>query len=219
MVTQMVISTPAPSRTLLTQAQRRAAVNLAAGDASQDALLTEFDTRLADAIAAECNVAVGAGAPPTLLQETISETFRFVSDTELVLGRRHNVVVASVTVDGVTLDSGDYFVDSEAGFLYRLLNDQPGYWLADKIVVVYQAGFPANAIPGDLQQAAVELLRLAWLDRTRNPSLKSDRTEIVGVETIQRDYWVGSIPGLANAGPVPDVVAGRLQRFRNGSVL
>lgn len=217
MLTQMQITSPASARTLLTEAQRRVAVGLAADDASQDTALADFDTRLSDAIAAECNVMVGAGGIPTLLQETVTETLRFVSDTDLVLGRRHNVVITSVTVDGVALSSGDYVVDSEAGVLFRICNDQPGYWLADKIVVVYQAGFAADAIPGDLQQAAVELMRLSWLDRTRNPSLKSERTEIIGVEVLQRDYWVGSIPGQVNAGPVPDIVAGRLQRFRNGS--
>lgn len=218
MISQLAITSAASSRHLLTSTQRRVVIGLASNDSSQDTPLTDLSLRISDAIAAECQVAIGSGAIPTLLRETVTETLRFVCEPEIILARRHGVSITSVTVDGTVLDAAEYFVDTESGMLYRLSSDQPTYWQADKIVIVYLAGVADDAVPGDLQQAAADFLRLAWLDRTRNPSLKSERTEIVGVETLQRDYWVGSVPGQSNAGAVPDIVAGQLQRFRNGSV-
>jgi hypothetical protein len=162
---------------------------------------------------AECNVAVGSGAEPTLWQETLTETFRCVETDKVVLSRRHNIDVASVTVDGTALDAADYEVDSESGIVWRLCNDIPRRWCARKVVVVYDAGF--TTIPSDLKMAATDFFRLAWLEQSRDPSKKRDEVDIPGVAHTVTDFWVGSIPGQSSEGSVPDIVAGQLQRYRN----
>jgi len=206
------ITDAADDLALLSIEELRAAVGVTGG--AQDADLTALGLRIAAAIAAECHIAAGAGGSPTLLQETIEETIFGASGSCLFLSRRHEVEVLSLTVDGAALDvETDIFVDPEAGLVTRLAGGMPGRWHASKVVVTYKAGF--ETAPGDLKMAALDFVRLAWAERDRDPALKSERTEIVGVEVKQRDYWVGSVPGQQTESAVPDVVAGQLQRFRN----
>ncbi|TIL30030.1 hypothetical protein [Mesorhizobium sp.] len=208
----LVVSTPATDRSLLSQAERREAVGVT--DSSQDAKLATLDLRLGAAIMAECNIAIGAGAEPTLLQETLTETCRKVDAAVMVLARRHNVEITSLIEDGVTLTKDVGFtVDPESGLVTRLSDDCPRRWCAAKVVVVYKAGFAA--VPDDLKLAAMDFMRLAWAEKKRDPSLKSEVIDIPDVRRVERGYWVGSVPGQSNEGAVPDIVAGQLTRFRN----
>lgn len=215
----LIITTPAGDLSLLTQAERREAIGLAAGDVTQDTKLAALDLRVAAAIMADCNIAIGAGGEPTLLQETMTETFWGVDRRMLVLSRRHRVEIVSLVEDSVTLSADvSALVDTEAGILTRLCDDRPRYWRARKVVVSYKAGFLANAIPADLKQAAMDFMRLAWAEKDRDPSLKSEVVDIPDVRRVERGFWVGSIPGQSNEGAVPDIVAGQLLRFRNAAI-
>ncbi|MER9665547.1 hypothetical protein [Mesorhizobium sp. M0203] len=183
-------------------------------DASLDDRLAGLDVRLAAAIMAECGIAIGAGAGPTLLQETLTETFWDVYVGGLELARRHNVEVVSIVENETTLVSGtDFISKSESGLLIRLSGNRPRRWSAAKVVVVYKAGFVT--VPGDLKQAAMDFMRLAWAESKRDPALKSEVVDIPDVRRVERGYWVGSVPGQSNEGAVPDIVAGQLTRFRN----
>ncbi|MER8754084.1 hypothetical protein NKH69_00170 [Mesorhizobium sp. M0976] len=212
MLSVLAVTTPASDRSLLTQAERREAIGVT--DSSQDTRLAALDLRLGTAIMAECHVAIGAGAEPTLLQETLTETFRRVDAAVLVLARRHNVEVISLVEDGITL-TGDvgFTADPESGLVTRLCSDYPRRWCATKVVVVYKAGFAV--VPGDLKMAAMDFMRLAWAEKNRDPSLKSEVVDIPDVRRVERGYWVGSVPGQSSEGAVPDIVAGQLTRFRN----
>jgi hypothetical protein len=213
----LVVTSVAADRSLLTQDERREAIGVT--DSSQDTRLAALDLRLGAAIMAECNIAIGAGGEPTLLQETLTETFRHIEAPELVLSRRHKVAITSIVEDDVTLTADDDFVvDPESGIVTRLCNDWPRRWCAGKVAVVYQAGFASDAIPGDLKQAAMDFMRLAWAEKDRDPSLKTEMVDIPDVERVERGYWVGSVPGLSTETAVPDVVAGQLARFRNMGV-
>ncbi|MER9710176.1 hypothetical protein NKJ13_07890 [Mesorhizobium sp. M0174] len=212
MLSVLAVTTPASDRSLLTQAERREAIGVT--DSSQDTRLAALDLRLGAAIMAECNVAIGAGAEPTLLQETLTETCRRVDAAVLVLARRHNVEITSLIEDGVTLTNEVSFtVDPESGLVTRLSDDCPRRWCAGKVVVVYKAGFVT--VPGDLKQAAMDFMRLAWAESKRDPALKSEVVDIPDVRRVERGYWVGSVPGQSSEGAVPDIVAGQLTRFRN----
>jgi hypothetical protein len=153
----LTITTPATDLSLLTQSQRREAVG--ATDASQDAKLAAMDLRLAAAIMAECDIAIGSGAEPTLRAETLTETFRDVHLETLRLARRHNVEVSSLIQDGETLTVDvDFVVHAESGLIDRLAGDRVIRWCASKVVAVYNAGFAE--VPGDLVEAAIEFMRL-----------------------------------------------------------
>jgi hypothetical protein len=182
--------------------------------ADQDDLLAAEGLRVAAAITMACNVAIGAGGEPTLKQETLQETFYGSRSGRLVLARRHNVVLLSVTADGAALSiDDDAFVDSETGILSRNLYDYSALWCTSRAVVTYKAGF--ETAPGDLKMAAMDFMRLNWADRNRDPSLKSEVIDIPDVQRVERQYWIGSVPGQNSSGPVPDIVAGQLSRFRN----
>jgi hypothetical protein len=211
----LTITTPASDLALLTQAQRREAVG--ATDGSQDTKLAAMDLRLAAAIMAECHIAIGSGGEPTLREETLTETFRNVDVEILRLARRHNVEITSLVQDGETLTVDvDFVVHPESGLIDRLAGDMAIRWCASKVVAVYSAGFAE--VPGDLAEAAMEFMRLTWFQKNRDPSLKSEVVLIPDVRRVEQTYWVGSVPGQASDGAVPDIVAGKLSRFLNPMV-
>ncbi|ODA94983.1 hypothetical protein BFX40_20360 [Mesorhizobium sp. SEMIA 3007] len=212
----LTVTTAATSLALLTPEEMRVAAGLASTDGSQDAVLSPLGLRIAASIMAECKIAFASGGEPTLLKETLSETFYGVRADSLVLGRRHNVTIASVNDRSTTLDPADYVVDPEAGILTRLSNDCPVRWCSTKLVVVYNAGF--TDVPGDLKQAALDFFRYAWLEGKRDPALKSEVIDTPDVERTERAWWVGSVPGQSFEGAVPDIVAGQLKRFRNFTI-
>lgn len=213
MIRHLTITTPATDTQLLTIGEMRIAAGVE--DASTDANLSALGLRIAADIAAECNIATGAGASATLRRETVTEILRGgVYADEIVLRRRHEVSIDSVVEDGTTLDSDDYIVDAESGILHRLENDEPVCWQATKVTIVYAAGF--DTVPQDLKDAATEFFRSAWLAGKRDPLARSEKTDIPGVMARETQYWVGSVPGQSNEGAVPDTIDGKLKRFRNG---
>jgi hypothetical protein len=210
----LTVTTAASDHALLTIGEMRTLAG--ATDGSQDVALTALGLRIAAAITAECNVAIGVGANPTLLQETLTETFFYVDGEILNLSRRFDVTITSVVEDDITLDTDEYLVEPESGFLNRLDTDgYPCRWCAQKVVVVYQAGFAT--VPSDLKQAAMDTYRATYLEETRDPLVKRLREDIPGVREIETDYWVGTMPGQSE-GPIPAQVMGQLKRFRNGWV-
>lgn len=205
----LTVTTPASSLQLLTIAEMRAAAGVT--DAAQDDDLNAMGLRIAATIATECRVAIGAGGEPTLLRETLTEVIRQVNVDYLFLSRRHNVSITSIVVDGDTLTADDYEVDAESAKLTFLIDDVPVKWRANKVTVVYAAGF--STVPADLKLAAMDFFRLAWQEKSRDPSLKSQEIDVPGVERVKNEYWVGVMPG-GTEGAVPSVVDGQLQRFR-----
>ncbi|MER8615976.1 hypothetical protein NKG99_03845 [Mesorhizobium sp. M1409] len=213
----LAITEDASDLALLSIDELRTAAGITGG--SQDTALKALGLRVASAIMAECNIAVGSsteGVEATLKQETLTQTFYQVEVDELMLARRHNVVVSSLVEDGTTLDDTDFMVDPESGLVTRLSSDCPRRWCARKVVATYKAGF--ETIPGDLKQAATDFFRYAYLESTRDPALKSEVVDIPGVERTERAWWVGSVPGQTFEGAVPDIVAGQLKRFLNPAI-
>lgn len=218
----LTVTTPAASLALLTVAELRAAAGVT--DGSQDVTLQALGLSVAAAIMSECNIAIGAGGEPTLFRETLTETFYWPywpnrpNSCDLVLSRRHNIAVTSVTVDtdAPLVVNTDYRVNPESGILSRVNSGYPISWWGQTIVVVYAAGFVT--IPADLKQAATDFFRATFNEAGRDPFVKEQETEIPGVERQRIAYWVGSIPGQSSEGAVPDIVAGQLKRFRNAVV-
>lgn len=209
----LTVTTLASDLALLTIDELRAAAGVT--DGSQDVILSGLGLSIAASIMSECNIAVGAGSEPTLKQETLTETFypNGRSSCELILARRHNVAIVSVTEDGTALVTDDYSANPESGIIVRLSSGCPIYWCGRTIVIVYQAGFAT--IPADLKQAATDFFRSAWQERGRDPMVKAEEVNVPGLRDKRVEYWVGSVPGQSNEGPVPDVVSGQLKRYRN----
>ncbi|MGE0290326.1 MAG: hypothetical protein AB7I42_24920 [Bradyrhizobium sp.] len=211
----LTITTAASDPQLLSIEEMRAAAGVS--DNSQDAALSAMGLRIAADIAVECNIAIGAGANPTLRRETVTEVLRGAYVDQIVLRRRHEIAITSVVEDGETLADTDYLVDPESGIFTRLESDMPTTWCADKVTIVYAAGF--DTVPADLKDAASEFFRASWSASSRDPMVKGIETDIPGLERRRQEFWIGSVPGQSNEGAVPDTIDGKLRRFRNGVVV
>jgi hypothetical protein len=208
----LLITSPASGLTLLSAEERRAAAGIAAGDASQDAALAAMDLRAAAAICEACDVAAGVGRDPTLLRETVTETFRHVRANSIILSRRHDIAITSVTLDGSPLGADDYDVDPESGILRRLDAGHASAWCASIAVIVYAAGF--STVPQALKNAAAETLTAMWRDAGRDPYVKGTTIEVADIETVRTDLWSGSLPGRFDDAVPPGAMV-HLGRFRN----
>jgi hypothetical protein len=98
-------------------------------------------------------------------------------------------------VDTTLVDGTDFQSDPARGQLIRLnaTTGNPRPWEPYTTTVVYQAGYPA--IPADLTKAALKLVTQRWIERGRDPSLRSQDQPGLGTQT----WWVGSIPGVKGA--------------------
>lgn len=158
-------------------------------DTSSDALLEILRTRVSQAIASECG--------REFARDTVTQTFRLLganvvpySDrrtTSLILGRSFPdptltagyCTIASVTEDGTVLDPEDYEIDPTSGLLYRLASGCRFFWIAANVEVIFTAGYvlpdDGNAtLPAEISGAAVELIRAAKFNATRDPALRSE---------------------------------------------
>lgn len=203
----LTVTVKAADPSVLTVAEMRAAAGLDADDASQDAVLAVRGSTVAAGIMTDCNVAVGAGAEPTLMQETLTERIYDFEGTALCLARRHNVQITSLTVDDEAWSDSNYVLNGEAGTI-SLPSDRR--WCAREIVAVYKAGF--ETVPPELKQEALDRFSSITLEADRDPYVKGTTIETVGVETVRTDYWAGALPGgAAAAGKISPL----LERFSN----
>jgi hypothetical protein len=107
--------------------------------------------------------------------------------------------INSVTENGIALvDVTDFRIDQTKGQLTRL--DGSGYprkWPAFTIAVQYKGGY--EAIPADIQDAALRMVRARWLGRHRDPMLRQE--SIPGVRDVT--YWIAA--GDSGGNMPPDV--------------
>lgn len=201
------VTSPAASRDLLTIEDIRQAIPGAS--AEDDETVEAIGLAVADLVSRACRVPGDGIRVPTLLSETIVQTFRLKSEQRaLYLARRFVSSVASVVVDGVTLAADDYEVEASTGILTRLEDDDPVCWGCGKVVVTFEAGF--EDVPGDLRLAAQAALREQWSAFHRDPLLRSESIDGIGTFT----YWVNTGAGGTGGAPVSDMVLGMLAPYR-----
>lgn len=214
----LTVTTPASDLKLLSTEQMRAAAGLAADDSSRDAELAILNARISAEITDACRIAVANGKEPTLRQETLSEDFRGCRRGPLVLSRRHNVEIVSVTADGLSLAVDDYEIEAEAGLLHRLCGDRRFCWPEAKTIVVYKAGFAT--VPPALIGAAGDLIRFRRSELERDPLARSERVKTEGVDEVAVEYWVNAVTSGSAAAlgtSIPPNVAASLARYRNSA--
>lgn len=190
---------------------------------------TATDETLLGSIIAERSRRAASWCNRVFVRETLSEAFRLVGQPErwggsarvplLQLSRYPVASITSVTesVAGTptTLDETDWEIDAATGHLYRLDgSDCRRDWWASKVTVAYIAGYdidsgdPSTDLPADIRDAVIEMVRNGYLERRRDPAMKSERID--GVRSV--DYWVGSIPG---AGGDDADIPGALRSYRD----
>lgn len=180
------VTSPAPDLNILTVEELRAAVGLASDDDSQDVKLETLGKRVSSMITAACHVAKDGINPPTLLLEGCIDSYRLkCSQHALYLSRRPIYQMISVTEAGSVLEQDvHYEVETASGKLTRLSGDDVICWPAGRIVIEYDAGFPA--VPEDLKAIAAQLAGGYWADDGVDPMEK--RLRVDGVVELER--WV-----------------------------
>lgn len=196
----LIISVAATTRALLSAAQLRVAAGLSETDTTRDAELAGVGLTVADAISDWCNVGGDGLTPVTLRRETLEETFRvthprhprrLARSTEgpapLILSRRFLGTVAVVENGATLVQDTDFEIEAGPGFLWRLSGDRRVVWQAFLVVVTYQAGF--DTVPTPLASVAAEMVSRKT-NVARDPMTRMERIEQVGIETIERQFWV-----------------------------
>lgn len=217
----LTVTAPAPDTKLLTPEQMRLAYGLAANDSSQDTNLAVLNVQISAAISQSCRIAHANGGEPTLKRETLRQLVRCPRSGPIVLARRHKVEIVSVHVDDAIdpLDPDLYEVEEEGGLLHRL--DESGNricWTGCKIVIVYKAGFAADAIPADIVAVATDVIRLRKSEAARDPLVRRQSVRVDGVDEVSQDFWVNATSAGSpsfTGGPIPAEYAARLERYMN----
>lgn len=182
----LTVSTPAADTTLLSAAELRAAIGLAADDMSKDVELTATGARVAASIAKTCKVKPGGVSPPTLRSELLTEVFHFAEVVETLKLSRYPVSSLTSVVEGTSfaLTADQYEIGASSGLLYRMCNGHSRRWHCARATVVYQAGW--ETVPDDLKFAAVKYVQAIYQQGSRDPLLRSVTVDGVG----SRDFWV-----------------------------
>jgi hypothetical protein len=179
----LTIASPNTDRSLLTLAERRAAVGLPEGDSSRDAELTAMGHYVDALITQACGVVKSGVIPPTLRLETVVETYQFKSvQNGLVLSRMPVVEVTAVTEAESGLDTSDWDLDGQS--LFRFNGSARTTWAIGEVAVTYSAGYAV--VPYDLKYAAIKFMQVEDTSGSRDPLLK----RIVLPDVIEKEYWV-----------------------------
>jgi hypothetical protein len=166
---------------------------------------------------------VAVGIPAAGLNIPVGTTVAsFVLNTSVTLSQpvTGTIMAGAPVLFGFTLiqtvDSGlsqplvygrDYTIDPHLGFLYRLnpFTALQMTWEALPITMTYQAGYAA--VPGDVEEACLQLLTSRYRSRGRDPNLKAIEQPGLGIST----WWVGGPP---KSGSMPLEIAALLDNYR-----
>jgi hypothetical protein len=217
----LTVVTPASTQSLVSLADARDELQ---APPSADAFLNRAIRQVSAMLASYCD--------RVFIRETVSEQFRGTGfgpglfsgysfgpvfapftvasrNDPMVLRRFPVSEVISVVEDGVTLVvATDYEIDAQRGFVTRLWQDVQMPWLFDKLTIEYTAGYAADEVPDDLQDAVLRMITARYAARGRDPMLRS--YSVPGV--LEEAFWVGS-PGNDGSG-LPPEICGLLDQYR-----
>lgn len=206
------VVSPATSQALISLATVKRDIGIASGDTTNDDILGDLISRVSVQIAQYCN--------RPLVSETVEDTFLADRDpypyqtpggvNGLSLARWPVTSVMSVVENSTALVADtDFVIDPASGIVWRIASN--GFrvsWPSFNVVVRYVGGLASNAIPFDIQDAAIRLIKGRWYARLRDPLLKSE--DIPGVRSAQ--YWVDT--GASATGAMPPDVVDLLDNYR-----
>jgi hypothetical protein len=176
------------ARWLTTRANVKTAMGISGAD--RDTLIDFLIPRASALIVGACGLAAdGAGSQPTFGLETLRATFRNCGRARgEVLTLPWRVPVAGISAcveDGVTLVAGTDFdlIGAKPGRLRRLNDGSPALWSSAAILVTFSAGWSLpEAVPYDMEAAAIEQIRAMVFAAKRDPAVRSQNVaDVVSV--------------------------------------
>lgn len=178
---------------LTTLANLRGWLGANANVTTDDSVLTRLITSVSARIETYCS--------RKFLTASYSEAYDGKDTPAIALGNFPITAVASLSVDGVSISAAP--APSQAGFVFSdTMLSLNGYRFSrgyQNVLVAYTAGYAANAVPGELEQACIDWCSLRYRERERI----GHRSKTIGGETVA--YVVGDMP---------DSVKGALGPFR-----
>ncbi|MCA1971315.1 MAG: phage head-tail connector protein [Caenispirillum sp.] len=172
-------------------------------DTSLDTYLTRAINAASEQIEGHCGRVFGS--------RTVSEVFRLDRcRPRIMLNHWPVTAVGSVTEDGAAVPEAERPIE-DGIFLRRLDGDgADSLWTAAKIEVSYTAGYVLPAaeganLPADVEQACIDLVRLRYHAKDRDPALKSEKI----LDVIAQSWDTGGTDGGQTA-----AVLATLDRYR-----
>jgi hypothetical protein len=213
----LTVTSAATSRALVTLEQVKLELNVT--DTASNDLLEIYRARVSQSIASECG--------RQFARDTVTQTFAASEDEGtidadcLVLGHAFPepeyvadyCTIASVTEDGVLLAATDYELDASTGLLYRLSGGYRAEWESAKVIVVFTAGYVMpddgnSTLPAELSGAAVELIKAAKFNASRDPALRSE-------DILSGLYSYSLFDPMKSDNALPASVSNVLDKYRN----
>jgi hypothetical protein len=204
---------PAESTNLLTLDQVKIALGIT--DTTQDAELNRMIDRTSSSINNYCD--------RIFVRQTYRDHFRnicnWLAPGEPIRTRQYPIPtdpaglpLVVITENGMAVDSASIEVDIDAGWLYRLNGSGAvGSWSGLSIVVDYDAGY--DTIPGDLQGAALDWIRIGQGAGGRDPLLRSETIPDVISQT-----WVTAVDLASASTSIPSSVRDSLWAYKYWTV-
>lgn len=194
------VVTPAASMALVSIDDAKAALGIAAGDTSQDAVLT--------AQIEATSMAINNWCDRIFVVQTYRDQLRdaYGSYGEPLVVRQYPIVVdeagvpvVAITEGGAALDAMLLEVFPEGGAIYRLdATALPIAWGAALVTVEYAAGF--DPIPADVQGACLEWLTARHNAIGRDPALRSETVPDLITQVYAGDAGAGTSGGAIPPG-------------------
>lgn len=200
------VITPAVQSNLTELSAVKRDLGIADTDASQDARLTDIIATASDLVTQYLN-------RDTLGQEILEQTEHCVRGAgPIILARDINVVIESVTVNGVVLAPETYHLDGSllqpmyAGYGYgyggvwasngfAVVTPFAGGWLGRHVVIRYTAGFNLPAgLPRSIEAACKDVIFSLYASGTRDRGIRSETVEGVGSTTYVASGSDGALP-------------------------
>lgn len=211
------VITPAPTHDLSTLETCK--VELEVTGSADDQFISRLIREASGEIARYCNRVFAA--------ETVRETFRIYQACHTALGvtttpewcyegvmplqlsRAPVLEVISIIEDGTTLLPETYEVDEELGRIHRLSEGFRSGWWIPSVVVEYRAGFELLAgLPYELERCCVDLVKVRYFSRSRDPALRSERI----LDVIDTSFT--SVSSASMKRGLPRDIAERLDAFK-----
>jgi hypothetical protein len=204
------VTTPAGSTDLVSLADVK--LELGITGTADDAWLAKVISRASATVGNYCNriLAVQSYRDDIFLDQDRAAAWSTPGfSKELQLALWPLVGAVTVTEDGSLaplVQGTDFVAEIETGLLFRLTTESAiGRWRLP-LVATYQAGFAA--IPADVQDAVLDMVKGRYYARSRDPNLRQESVDGVW----SGSYWLGT--GMGGEDDMSAYATGKLARYR-----